>query len=192
MIESVALNTTFAPWSMATARLCSTAMAFTRRRTDSTMEDRAGTTMLRRQGATGRPQARKYVDGSAGPDYRNWGRDYAAEEWLDAAATAARALCQGQWTGPDAAALSCWPARLCSQRDGSSRIDTDVEASWEAHAARLKAAEITAVLADMEAIFRSTFSAEAGGEERHREQQDEEEEKQDRSASSSSAAASEA
>ena len=170
----------FAPWSMATARLRSTAMAFTRRRTDSIMGDRAGTTMPRQQGATGRPQARKYVDGSAGPDYRNWGRDYAAEEWLDAAATAARALCQGQWTGPTTGALTCWPARLCSQRDGSSRIDTDVEASWEAHAARLKAAEITAVLADMEAICRSTFvrdSTEGGGEERHREQQEEEEEK---------------
>ena len=189
---------------MATARLRSTAMAFTRRRTDSIMGDRAGTTMPRQQGATGRPQARKYVDGSAGPDYRNWGRDYAAEEWLDAAATAARALCQGQWTGPDAAALSCWPARLCSQRDTSSRIDTDAEASWEAHAARLKAAEITAVLADMEAICRSTFVRDRDrGEERHREQQqqqaaeeeaeaEEEEKEQDRSASSSSAAASEA
>ena len=167
---------------MATARLRSTAMAFTRQRTDNIMEDRPGTTTttLRQQGdGTGRPQARKYVDGSAGPDYRNWGRDYAAEEWLDAATTAARALCQGQWTGPTTVS---WPARLCSQRDGSSRIDTDVEASWEAHAARLKAAEITAVLADMEAICRSTFvrdSAEGGGEERHREQQDEEEEKQD-------------
>ena len=168
------------------------------------MGDRAGTTMPRQQGATGRPQARKYVDGSAGPDYRNWGRDYAAEEWLDAAATAARALCQGQWTGPDAAALSCWPARLCSQRDTSYRIDTDAEASWEAHAARLKAAEITAVLADMEAICRSTFVRDRDrGEERHREQQqqqaaeeeaeaEEEEKEQDRSASSSSAAASEA
>ena len=168
---------------MATARLRSTAMAFTRQRAGNTMGGRAGTSTLRQQGeATGRPQAQKYmcVDGSAGPDYRNWGRDYAAEEWLDAAATAARALCQGQWTGPTTVS---WPARLCSQRDGSSRIDTDVEASWEAHAARLKAAEITAVLADMEAICRSTFvrdSAEGGGEERHREQQDEEEEEEEK------------
>ena len=184
---------------MATARLRSTAMAFTRQRAgNNIMEGRAGTSTLRHQGeATGRPQAQKYmcVDGSAGPDYRNWGRDYAAEEWLDAAATAARALCQGQWTGPTTVS---WPARLCSQRDGSSRIDTDVEASWEAHAARLKAAEITAVLADMEAICRSTFvrdSAEDGGEERHREQQEEEEEERSKTrsaSSSSSAAASEA
>ena len=78
---------------MATARLRSTAMAFTRQRPGNIMEGRAGTSTLRHQGdATGRPQAQKYmcVDGSAGPDYRNWGRAYAAEEWLDAAPTAAR------------------------------------------------------------------------------------------------------